>query len=212
MNNQQVTNDFNKIVKERRSIKNYDPTVKISREEMEEILTVATTAPSSVNMQPWRFLVIESPEEKAKLAEIAKFNQNQVNTSAAVIAVFGDLQNFDYAEEIYGKAVEVGYMPQDVKENILNMFTPFFEQISREDMKDIVLIDGGLVSMQIMLAARAYGYDTNPIGGYEKDKIAEVFGMEKDRYVPVMLISMGKAADEGHRSVRLPINRVAEWK
>ncbi|NEU35978.1 nitroreductase family protein, partial [bacterium LRH843] len=76
----------------------------------------------------------------------------------------------------------------------------------------VVLIDGGLVSMQIMLAARAYGYDTNPIGGYEKEKVTEVFGMDKERHVPVMLISIGKAVDEGHPSVRLPINRVAEWK
>ncbi|RDI41867.1 nitroreductase family protein [Falsibacillus pallidus] len=208
----QKANDFNEILKKRRSIKNYDPTVKISREEMEEILTTATTAPSSVNMQPWRFLVIESDEAKATLAPLAKFNQNQVETSAAVIAVFGDLNNFENAEEIYSSAVEKGFMPQDVKENILTSFSGYFNTISREDMRDVVLVDGGLVSMQIMLAARAHGYDTNPIGGYEKDQIAEAFGLDKDRYVPVMLISMGKAADSGHPSVRLPINKVAQWK
>ncbi|WP_433745756.1 nitroreductase family protein [Falsibacillus pallidus] len=208
----QKANDFNEILKKRRSIKNYDPTVKISREEMEEILTTATTAPSSVNMQPWRFLVIESEEGKATLAPLAKFNQNQVETSAAVIAVFGDLNNFENAEEIYSSAVEKGFMPQDVKENILKSFSGYFNTISREDMRDVVLVDGGLVSMQIMLAARAHGYDTNPIGGYEKDQIAEAFGMDKDRYVPVMLISIGKAADSGHPSVRLPINKVAQWK
>ena len=208
----QITNDFNKILKGRRSIKNYDKSVKISREEMSEILSLATLAPSSVNMQPWRFLVIESPEGKAKLAPLAKFNQNQVETSSAVIAVFGDLNNFENAEEIYGVAVDKGFMPQEVKEQILASFSGYYETISREDMKDVVLIDGGLVSMQLMLAARAYGYDTNPIGGYEKDQIAEAFGLEKDRYVPVMLISIGKAADNGHPSVRLPIDKVTQWK
>ncbi|CAH0261041.1 Putative NAD(P)H nitroreductase YodC [Peribacillus sp. Bi96] len=208
----QLTNDFKEIVTGRRSIKNYDQSVKISREEMEEILTLATLAPSSINMQPWRFLVIESPEAKATLAPLARFNQNQVETSSAVIAVFGDLKNFDNAEEIYGKAVELGYMPLDVKEGILASFAGYFENITNEQMKDVVLVDGGLVSMQLMLAARAYGYDTNAIGGYEKDKIAEAFGLEKERYVPVMLISIGKAADNGHQSVRLPINKVAQWK
>lgn len=212
MTTTQITNNFNEIVKGRRSIKNYDQSVKISREEMEEILTVATLAPSSVNMQPWRFLVIESPEGKATLAPLARFNQNQVETSSAVIAVFGDMNNFDNAEEIYSKAVERGLMPLEVKENILKSFTGYFETISREDMKDVVLVDGGLVSMQLMLAARAYGYDTNPIGGYEKDRIAEAFGLDKDRYVPVMLVSIGKAADNGRQSVRLPINKVTEWK
>ncbi|MBD8137545.1 nitroreductase family protein [Bacillus sp. CFBP 13597] len=208
----QLTNDFKEIVTGRRSIKNYDKSVKISREEMEKILTLATLAPSSVNMQPWRFLVIESPEGKATLAPLARFNQNQVETSSAVIAVFGDMNNFDNAEEIYGKAVDLGLMPLEVKENILASFAGYFEKITREEMKEVVLVDGGLVSMQLMLAARAYGYDTNPIGGYEKDQIAEAFGLEKDRYVPVMLISIGKAADNGHQSVRLPIDKVAQWK
>ncbi|PEZ76390.1 MULTISPECIES: nitroreductase family protein [Bacillaceae] len=208
----QLTNDFKEIVTGRRSIKNYDKSVKISREEMEEILTLATLAPSSVNMQPWRFLVIDSPEGKATLAPLARFNQNQVETSSAVIAVFGDMNNFDNGEEIYGKAVELGLMPLEVKENILASFAGYFEKITSEEMKEVVLVDGGLVSMQLMLAARAYGYDTNPIGGYEKDQIAEAFGLDKDRYVPVMLISIGKAADNGHQSVRLPIDKVAQWK
>ncbi|MDF1998223.1 nitroreductase family protein [Peribacillus frigoritolerans] len=208
----QLTNDFKEIVTGRRSIKNYDKSVKISREEMEKILTLATLAPSSVNMQPWRFLVIDSPEGKATLAPLARFNQNQVETSSAVIAVFGDMNNFDNAEEIYGKAVDLGLMPLEVKENILASFAGYFEKITSEEMKEVVLVDGGLVSMQLMLAARAYGYDTNPIGGYEKDQIAEAFGLEKDRYVPVMLISIGKAADNGHQSVRLPIDKVAQWK
>lgn len=60
------TNDFMDIMKGRRSIRNYDPTVRISKEEMTEILEEATTAPSSVNAQPWRFLVIDSPEGKEK--------------------------------------------------------------------------------------------------------------------------------------------------
>jgi len=107
------TNDFAEIITGRRSIRNYDPTVKISKEEMTEILTEATLAPSSVNMQPWRFLVIESDEAKATLLPLARFNKVQVETSAAVIAVFGDLNNFDYAEEIYGTAVERGLMPAE---------------------------------------------------------------------------------------------------
>ncbi|WP_242224137.1 nitroreductase family protein [Bacillus cereus group sp. BfR-BA-01380] len=212
MTNAQKTNNFTEIMTGRRSIRKYDPTVKISKEEMTEILTEATLAPSSVNMQPWRFLVIDSAEGKARLAPLAKFNQLQVETSAAMIAVFGDLNNFENAEEIYGKAVELGYMPSEVKESQIEKLTAYFSTVSPEVMKDTVLIDGGLVAMQLILTARAHGYDTCPIGGYEKDKIAEAFGLDKERYVPVMLISIGKAADSGYKSVRLPIDKIAQWK
>lgn len=206
------TNDFKEIALGRRSVKVYDPSVKISREEMTEILTEATRAPSSINLQPWRFLVIDSPEGKATLAPLARFNQRQVETSSVVIAVFGDLNNFDNFEQIFGEAVELGYMPQDIKEMQQEKVTAHFAALDPVVNRETVLIDGGLVSMQLMLVARAHGYDTNAIGGYEKDQIAEAFGMDKDRYVPVMLISMGKGINEGHPSTRLPIDQIAQWK
>ncbi|MBD0396940.1 nitroreductase family protein [Bacillus sp. 2211] len=206
------TNDFMDIMKGRRSIRNYDPAVKISKEEMTQILEEATTAPSSVNAQPWRFLVIDSPEGKEKLAPLASFNQTQVSTSSAVVAVFADMNSDDYLEEIYSKAVELGYMPQEVKDRQIAALTAHFEKLPEQVNRETILIDGGLVSMQLMLTARAHGYDTNPIGGYDKEKIAEVFGMDKERYVPVMLLSIGKAADEGYASYRLPIETIAQWK
>ncbi|UKS29686.1 nitroreductase family protein [Paenibacillus sp. HWE-109] len=212
MNTALTTNDFNQIVAGRHSIKKYDPTVKISRDEMTEILRKATLAPSSVNMQPWRFLIIESPKAKAILAPLSRFNQRQVETSSAVIAIFGDLNSINNAEAIYGKAVELGFMPMEVKEKQLAAISKYYEQMTPEVNRETVLIDSGLVSMQLMLVARAHGYDTNAIGGYEKDKIAEAFGLDPERYVPVMLISIGKAVDNGYPSVRLPIDQVTTWK
>ena len=212
MQKYQKTNDFNEIVYGRRSIKEYDPTVKISREEMSEMIAQASKAPSSINMQPWRFVIIDSEEGKAKLAPLSKFNKDKVLSSSAVIAVFADLNSFDYAEDIYGKAVELGYMPQEVKDFQLNTFKPIYEKMSYEEMKDTILLDSGLVSMQLMLVARAYGYDTNSIGGYEKDQIAEAYGLEKERYLPVMLITIGKAMNEGFQSYRLSTQTTTIWK
>ena len=205
-------NDFNEIITGRRSIRHYDSSVKISKEEMTEILTEATLAPSSVNLQPWRFMVIDSEEGKATLAPLAKFNQNQVETSSAVIAVFVDMNSLDYADEIYDTAVQKGYMPAEVRDQQLPAIKGLLEAMPTKQFREMNLIDGGLVSMQIMLAARAHGYDTNPIGGYEKDQIAEAYGMDKNRYYPVMLISIGKAANEGYQSVRLPVESITEWK
>lgn len=206
------SNDFAKIALERRSIKSYDPEVKISREEMNDILTETTRAPSSINLQPWRFVVVQSEEAKAQLLPLAKFNAHQVETAAAVVAIFADLQHELNAEYIFNKAVELGYMPAEVKERQLPFALGYYEQLSREARKEIALIDSGLAAMQLMMVARAHGYDTNPIGGYDKEQVAEMYGMDKERYVPVMLVSMGKAANEGYPSMRLPLDMIAEFK
>ncbi|OXM82684.1 nitroreductase family protein [Paenibacillus rigui] len=211
MGNVKKTNDFNEIVLGRRSVKMYDTNVKITREELSEILEKASRAPSSVNMQPWRFLVIDTEEGKAKLAALAPYNKSQVETSAAVIAVFIDLQNVDYMNEITARSVELGYMPHEVGEMMLNKFKPQLDSLSKSELSSINLIDAGLASMQLMLVARSYGYDTNPMGGYEKSKIAGTFGLDEERYQPVMLISIGKAAAEGHPTYRLPLATTTVW-
>ncbi|MBU8772031.1 nitroreductase family protein [Cytobacillus oceanisediminis] len=208
----QATNDFKEIITGRRSIRNYNPNYKISRKVMEEILEKASLAPSSVNLQPWRFLVIESKEGKETLASLAQFNQRQVRTSAAVIAIFVDMNSEFFLEYIYNKAVKEGYMPVEVKEKQAPAIKAMMETMTYENKKEMNLIDAGLVSMQLMLAARAHGYDTNPIGGFEKDRIAEAFDLDKLRYHPVMLISIGKAAEKGYKSVRLPVDVIAQWK
>lgn len=99
MQNTYKENDFSKILKGRRSVRNYDPAVKISKEEMEQIINDTVTAPSSINMQPWRFVVVSSDEGKETLAPLVHFNKLQNETSAAMVVIFGDLDNFAQAEK-----------------------------------------------------------------------------------------------------------------
>ncbi|MBC1934036.1 nitroreductase family protein [Listeria seeligeri] len=206
-----LNNDFEDLMKNRRSIREYDETVKISQEEMQAILTDAVTAPSSVNMQPWRFVVVESDAGKEKLKPLIRFNTLQNDTSAAMILIFGDLQNFENGEKIYGGAVERGLMPADIKEQQMAKLSQYFKTIPRSELERVVLIDGGIVAMQLMLVARAYGYDTNPIGGFERTEVAKAFGMDPERYEPVMIVSIGKAKTDGYDSYRLPIADVTAF-
>jgi nitroreductase len=198
--------NFFDVIQERRSVRSYDPSVRISREELTGMLQQAALAPSSSNLQPWRFLVIDSPELKEKLLPIA-WNQQQVVEASAVIAVLGDVQSYRNAEKIYGQAVEAGYMPADTAKSFIERTTGMYSSLPPEIARQIVYTDGGLISMQLMLIARANGYDTVPMGGYDKAKFAEAFGIS-ERYAPIMLIAIGKAAKPGHPTTRLPIGDV----
>lgn len=171
-------NDFSTIMTGRRSVRVYDETYKIPHEEMLEMIKEATTAPSSVNMQPWRFVVAESEE----------------------------------AKEIYNQAYESGKMPKEVRDQQLAAIIPYYKSFSREEMNDVVKVDSSLAAMQFMLVARDHGYETNPIGGFEADQLAEAFGLDKDRYVPVIILSIGKAVEEGYESVRLAPEKITTFE
>lgn len=79
------------ILKERASVKEYDTTHEMTKEELTELLDITTKAPSAWNLQHWHFTVFHSAESKAKLLPIA-YNQKQVSQASAVIAVLGDLE------------------------------------------------------------------------------------------------------------------------
>ncbi|MEY8446444.1 nitroreductase family protein [Enterococcus ratti] len=212
MSKELLNNDFSSVVFGRKSIRVYDETVKISHEEMLAMIQEATTAPSSVNMQPWRFVVVESEEAKAKLKPLIRFNTRQNDTSAAMVMIFGDMNCYEYGEEIYNQAVLEGKMPPEVRDQQLAAILPYYQNFTHQEMNDVVKIDASLAAMQLMLVARSHGYDTNPIGGFEADQLAESFGLDKERYVPVLILSIGKSVEEGYESVRLAPEKITTFK
>ena len=205
-------NDFSQIVYGRKSIRKYDESVKIPHDEMLEMIKKATTAPSSVNMQPWRFVVVESKEKKNKLKSLIRFNTLQNDTSSAMILIFGDMNCYEYGEAIYNQAVEENKMPPEVRDQQLENIIPYYKSFTKKEMNDVIKIDSSLFAMQLMLIARSHGYDTCPIGGFESDELAEAFGLDKERYVPVLILSIGKAVEEGHQSVRLDADKLTIFK
>lgn len=206
-----INNNFEEILMNRKSVKVFDEQVKIPKAEMDEMIKKATTAPSSVNMQPWRFLVVESDEGKDTLRPLIRFNTRQNDSSAAMVVIFGDMKSQTNVEEIYGNAVKHDLMPEEVKQEMLKKVIPLYDNAPKEQMNDIVKIDSSLAAMQFMLVAKAHGYDTNPIGGFESDQIADAFGIDSERYVPVLIVAIGKAKNPAHGSYRLPTETVTKY-
>ena len=196
----------------RRSIRKYDGTFKISNEELQSIILEANQAPSSMNMQPWRYVIVNSLEGKEELRKALYGNISQLETSSAMIVVFNDLKKFDLAESIYNKAVDQGLMTPEAREKQLSNISKMLVRMDINQINHVGLIDCGLAAMQLMLVAKERGYDTCPIGGFNHDLIHEATGMDKERYKPVMIISIGKAAEEGSKTIRLTFDEVARFK
>ncbi|WP_163099016.1 nitroreductase family protein [Peribacillus alkalitolerans] len=201
--------NFFTVAKERRSVRHYDPSFKMEDHEIRELLEVAIQAPSSSNLQPWRFLVIKDQEKKQHLLPIAN-NQQQIVDASVVIAVLGDTKAYINADKIYGEVVEKGAMTQEVKDFYINQINQHYGNLSEVDAARVAMIDGGLVSMQLMLAAKAKGLDSVPMGGFNAEKFVEAFKVPEN-YKPVMLISIGKAVKAGFEKTRLPLEDITTW-
>lgn len=201
--------DFITIAKERRSVRQYDAEYVMTEEEIREILDIAIQAPSSSNLQPWRFLVIQDKQTQQELLPIAH-NQQQIVDASAVIAVLADIEGYKNAERIYGELVNKGIMKNEIKEPYVASIMHNYGNFSAEKALSVAMIDGGLVSMQIMLAAKAKGYDTVPMGGFDENKFVDAFNVPEN-FKPVMLISLGKGMKAGFEKVRLPLDTLITW-
>ena len=202
--------EFFEVIKGRKSVKYFDPNVKIKREEIIEMLNEANIAPSSCNLQPWRYIVVDTPEGKGKLGS-ANYNKIQNDTSAAMIIVLGDLNHYGKFDEIYGEAVEKGYMTEEVKDGFEKGMGPQLENLPTDKNREGVYFDCGLWTMQFANIAYAKGYNTNIIGGFVRDKVAKLFGLEEN-LIPVMLIALGKKEKDARPTVRMKAENLVRFE
>ena len=81
---------FAAVVKRRSMIRAYksDP---VPEGKIQRLLKYAVHAPSAGNLQPWEFIVVKSPETRAKLAKAA-FDQTSIATAPVIIATCADIQ------------------------------------------------------------------------------------------------------------------------
>lgn len=96
-------------------------------------------------------------------------------------------------------------MPQEVKDAIVAQVNGAYQD--RATARDSAFANAGLLGMQIMITAKAMGYDTCPMGGFDKGQFVEAFNVPA-RYAPVMLITVGLATKPGHASNRLPLDQI----
>jgi nitroreductase len=203
----QQTADFFEIAAGRRSVKNYDPESKLSKGEVEELIGLAAKAPSAWNLQHWKFLVFHGEEAQQRLLPIA-YNQQQIVEASAVFAVLGDLEANKNAEPVFSQDVSDGLMTEEIKQILIKQVEGAYKDKSKA--RDAAFSNASLAAMQLMLAAKAKGLDTCPIGGFNVPAFIEEFSVS-DRYVPIMLITVGKAAKPGRPTNRLAVEQISEW-
>lgn len=194
------------VIEERHAVRSYQPNVSITREKINQLLRVATKAPSGGNLQAWRFLVIDETKQKEKLYPIA-FHQQQIIEASATIVALGDLEGYKKAHEIYAQAVFENNMPEKIATMSEAKYTNLYQNMQSDDLLQTVTVDTSLAAMQFMLLAKAEGFDTTPMRGFDKEQLAKAFKIPS-RYTPVLLISLGKQKKPAYQTSRLPLEKV----
>lgn len=211
-----VNNDFNEILTGRHSVRRFDPSVKISRDEMKEMLEETITAPSACNLQAWKFVVVDTDEGREKLHRyFMKFNFPQVDKSSAVVLFFGNTLAYKKYSQLWHSMYEAKKVTKEAMESALNTFMPLYEKADQQMLVADSMVDTSLAAMQFMLIAREHGYDTNAMAGYDATKAALTMGLDPKQYIPVMAIAIGKHdpnAEDEITTSRYPLSELVDFE
>lgn len=197
---------FMQMILDRHSVRRYKKDAIIPDSDLQQILDIAHHAPSAWNLQHWKLVLIQKQEDKETLFPIAN-SQKQILDSAVTVAVLGDLQANRNAKAVYTQLAESGGMSNELATRQIANINHVYDTRGEQFGRDHALLNAGLISMQLMLAAKALGYDSVPMTGFDAAAFSQAFNIDP-RYVPAMLISIGISDEPSHQSPRLPLEKL----
>ena len=187
-------------IKDRRSVKHYDPAHEMSEAEINALLELALLSPTSFNMQNWRFVVVTDPEKRAAI-QAAAWNQAQVTEASITILLCAKLNAYEDAGRYWVHA------PQPVQDMLVPMIAPFYQN-STGLQRDEAMRSIGIAAQTLMLTAKSMGYDSCPMIGFDPEKVADIIDLP-EKHVIGMMLTVGKALKEANvRGGQLPYDEV----
>ncbi len=169
----------------RRAIKQYDATFPMPEADIEQLFQHLLQAPTSFNLQHWRFVQVEDPQLRAEL-RAAAWDQAQITDASLLLVLCADTQAWQKDPGHCWRDA-----PGDVRDQMLSMIHGFYAgkpQLQRDE----ALRSVGIAAQTAMLAARAMGYDSCPMIGFDAERVAELIRLPEGHLVGMML-TIGKA-------------------
>lgn len=200
--------DYVKLNKSRHAVKHFDGQ-KIPTVDVKQIISAASLAPSAHNIQSWHFVIVESAEKReALLSEVAPQNYEQIKQAGAVIVLFSDTNLVERSREI--ARLGAGELTDEQLLKYNSRYPQAYEEFEELYESNYLSINTGIVAMNLVLAIKNYGYESNMILGFNRtERINELLEVER-RYRPELIIPLGSAEVKGQPSYRLPQERIME--
>lgn len=165
--------DTIKAIEDRRSIRKYKD-VKVSKEQILDILNAGRLAPSAKNRQPWYFVVIQNPDLKkeigdslyTKMGDVSKITSNVIKDCQALVLVYADIEDMIMDTVSVGACIE-NLILRATDLEVASLWIGFILHIEQE-LKEKLQIDKKLVS------AVALGYSLEKPNKRPRKSLEEV--------------------------------------
>ncbi len=197
----------------RHATKKYDASKKIPQEDLDVLFEAMRLSASSINSQPWKFVVIESNEAKERMsktfAQKHQYNQPHIFDSSQIILF---AYNPHYTRDDYAKVVDKGIDDQrtnsEDRENAFGVF--IFAELNTDETGNT----SGWTKAQTYIAfgntlhtLARLKIDSTPMEGIDTDLVNNEFKKELDGYQCDVALAIGYHHTEDDYNAKLPKSR-----
>ena len=180
---------LNQIIRERRSTPSFDGS-EMPSADLHQILEAGIAAPSGYNVQPWRFVAVQSQDQKRRL-RMACFNQAKAEEASVVIACCGDADSWRRdADDIVRMGLDGG-MPEGYATQLKGYVESYLSTLNRDQMHGWLNKQVTIASTFMLLMAESLGYNTAVMEGFEQERVRETLRLPLSYWV-VSLLAIGR--------------------
>ncbi|QDQ27918.1 nitroreductase family protein [Chitinimonas arctica] len=188
-------NPIKSLIESRVSTNYYDSDRQLSDEQIEELVQLATRAPTAYNFQNWKFIAVRSPEAKQRLAA-ASFGQRKVVDAAVTFIICGTLAAHEQLPSVLLPSVSAGIITPSTFDTWIGM-----AQRSHIDnpvlQRDEAIRSASLAAMTLILAAQGMGLATCAMSGFDAEALKRDFTLAAND-LPVIMVTVGYTAETGN--------------
>jgi nitroreductase len=179
----------------RYATKQFDASRKIPAETWAALEESLVLTPSSFGLQPWKFLIVETPAVRAKLLPDS-WNQAQVTEAShfVVLTARTDLTAADIDAWV-SRLSEIQGRPAEALAPMKGMIVGFAETMSEEERHAWNIRQVYIALGQLMASAAVLGIDACPMEGISKTAYDRILGLEGSGYATVVACALGYRAD-----------------
>jgi nitroreductase len=212
------------LISQRRAVKLFEP-VEISKDLRQQILNAARHAPSSFNLQPYRFYWVQSDVRKATVAKLC-LSQKPAETASALIVAVADLKSLSVTSQDQLEWMRTSNLTEEKIRDyerkakigrILFKPGPFgifaaikwalfrllnlrmvigMPPLFQQDLFKWATKSTSLACQNLMIAAETLGMNTCPMEGFDNRRLSRYLDLSDRHHEIVMVIALGKKSSD----------------
>jgi nitroreductase len=193
--------DTKLAIQARRSVKQFDPNYLLTEQDIESLLSLTILSPTAFNIQHWRFVLVRDTALRQQIRQVA-WDQAQVTDTSLLVVLCADLKAWEKQPERYWQNAH-----QAARDFLLPAIHDYYADKPQTE-RDEAMRSCGMAAQTLMLAAKAMGYDSCPMDGFDFAEVGKLINLPADHEIS-LFVAIGKALQPAQpRGGQLPLSEV----